>query len=320
MISKLQQQIINGYQISKQEALQLYEEADLEPLCQAANQIREFYCGNCFDICTIINGKSGKCTEDCKYCAQSAHYQVNTETYPLLPVQDVVEQAIYNHDKGVLRFSIVTSGRCLNDEEIKQVCHNYQQIGQSCSILLCASHGLLNKEQLTQLKEAGVVRYHNNLETSRRFFPSLCTTHSYADKLNTIKYAQQVGLNVCSGGIMGMGETVTDRIDLAFALKELGIRSVPINIFSPIPGTPLAHLPILSNNEFCRIVAVFRFILPQAALRLAGGRGLLPDKGRRVFASGANAAISGDMLTTEGISIEQDMIMLKSLGYEVSAL
>ncbi|MBP2664199.1 MAG: biotin synthase, partial [Firmicutes bacterium] len=172
-------------------------------------------------------------------------------------------------------------------------------------------------EQLQQLKAAGVARYHNNLETSRRYFPHICTTHTYDDKIATIKNALAAGLEVCSGGVMGLGETIEDRIAMALDLRSLGVKSIPVNVLNPIKGTPLGNTPKLTADEVARIVAVYRFILPDAAIRLAGGRGLLADKGKAVFQSGASAAISGDMLTTAGISISNDMALLKDLGFEV---
>lgn len=325
MIKKLKDKITNGYKITKEEALSLYEislysKEKLDALCHAANEIRKQYCGNDFDICTIINGKCGRCSEDCKYCAQSVHYPVDTENHPLLDTEPLLDGAKYNRDKGILRYSIVTSGRTLTGNELEQLCESYDKIHGNSDIALCASHGLLTYEQFIKLKNAGVVRYHNNLETSKRNFPNICNTHTYEDKIAAIKAAQKAGLTVCSGGIMGLGETMEDRISMAFDLRELGIKSMPINILNPIPHTPFENNTILSIEEVKTIVAVFRFILPDAALRLAGGRGLLADKGRSVFTSGANAAISGDMLTTSGISISYDMDMIKDLGFKIAKL
>lgn len=306
-----------GDLLTKEQAMRLVD-APLDELTAAANDIRRQFCGDEFDICTIINGKSGKCSENCKYCAQSSHYCTAVETYPLLPEADVVKEAKYNDDKGMLRFSIVTSGKALTDAEVDQVCDLYKAIHRETGIHTCASHGLLTYEQFKKLREAGVTRIHNNLETSRRNFPNICTTHTYDDKINAIKAAKQAGLNVCSGGIMGLGETMEDRIDMVLDIRELGIRSIPVNILNPIPGTPYEKLGVLTNDEVCRIVAIFRFLVPNASIRLAGGRGLLPDKGRRAFQSGANAAISGDMLTTSGISIDTDKAMLAELGYKAA--
>ena len=316
IVKILKEKVLNGEFINKNEAMQLVD-APLDELTNSANEIREYFCGDAFDICSIINGKSGKCSENCKYCAQSAHYCTETETYPLLDTETVLKEANYNSNKGVPRFSIVTSRKALTDKEVDEVCEIYRALRKETKSVLCASHGLLNYEQFCKLKEAGVERVHNNLETSRRNFPNICTTHTYDDKINTIKLAQKAGLNVCSGGIMGLGETMEDRIDMAIDIRDLGIRSVPVNILNAIKGTPYENTPKLSNDEICRIVAIYRFINPEASIRMAGGRGLLEDKGKKAFMSGANSAISGDMLTTSGISIDTDMAMLKELGYKV---
>lgn len=315
VIKQYYQKALSGAGLTGEELMELTEQP-LEPLREAADELRREICGNGFDLCTITNGKSGRCSEDCKYCAQSICYEAQTEEYPMISEHQIREEAAYNRAKGVLRFSVVTSGKRLSDGEVDRLCEAYKEAA-ACGISLCASHGLLTGEQLRKLKEAGVSRYHNNLETSRSFFPKICTTHTYDDKIRTIRLAQEAGLTVCSGGIMGMGETWEDRIRLALQLRELDIRSIPINVLNPIPGTPLEHREHLSGDEVNRIVAVFRFALPGASIRLAGGRGLLPDKGERAFRSGANAAISGDMLTTAGISVERDLEMLKNLGFEV---
>lgn len=307
--------VLNGGEITREEALYLYEQP-LEELCAGADRIRRQFCGSRFDLCTIINGKSGCCSENCKFCAQSAHNHTGAAEYPLLPAEEIVEQARLNHQQGVLRFSIVTSGKALPDGEVDQMCEVVRRIKDEVGISVCVSFGLLDEVQFRKLKEAGVDRVHNNLEASRRYFPQVCTTHTFEDKVRAIRAAQAAGLSVCSGGIMGLGETPEDRIDMAISLRELGIRSVPVNLLNPIPGTPLEGNRRLSQEEMRRIVAVYRFLLPNAFIRLAGGRGLLPDKGRGCFLSGANAAISGDMLTTAGITTETDLALLDELGYE----
>ncbi len=315
-IERLGNAVLQGKQISREEALWLYQQP-LEALCRKADEIRAHFCSNGFDICTIINGKSGRCSENCRFCAQSAHNHTGAEEYPLLPNEEILAQAKVNDAQGVLRYSIVTSGKRLSDEEVERMCHAVGQIRKETNIAVCISFGLLKEEQYRRLKEAGVTRVHNNLETSRRNFPNVCTTHTFDDKINAIRAAQAAGLSVCSGGIMGLGETVEDRIDMALTLRELGIRSVPVNMLNPIPGTPFAQNKKLTSEDMCRIVAVYRFLLPDASIRLAGGRGLLADKGKSCFRSGANAAISGDMLTTAGITVATDMELLKELGYEV---
>lgn len=291
MITTLQKKVINGGTLSREEAI-LLSSAQLEPLCEAADQIRRHFCGNAFDMCSIINGKSGKCPEDCKYCAQSSHYSADTAVYPLLSTDEILREAKANAADGILRFSIVTSGKRLSDQEVEQVCDSFRKIRETCGISLCASMGLLSQKQFKMLKSAGVVRYHNNLETSRRFFPHICTTHTYEDKIQAIRDARESGLTVCSGGIIGLGETMEDRIDMALTLRDLQIRSVPINVLNPIPGTPLEHNAPLPEDEVCRTAAIFRFLLPDSILRMAGGRGLMEDQGRRVFRSGANGAIT----------------------------
>lgn len=314
-IEKLKSKILSGDSCTKEEALGLYYQP-LDELCQAANEIRKQFCSNQFDICTIINGKSGRCSENCKFCSQSSHHHACVAEYPLLPAEKIIEDAKSNHEQGVLRYSIVTSGKRLSDIEIDEMCNAVKQIREQMGISVCISFGLLNKVQFKKLKEAGVTRVHNNLETSRRNFPNICTTHTFDDKINAIQAAQSAGITVCSGGIMGLGETWEDRIDMALTIRELGIKNVPINMLNPIPGTPFEKNEKLTNEDMRRIVAVYRFLLPSASIRLAGGRGLLSDKGEDCFLSGANAAISGDMLTTAGITIETDMKLLKKLGYE----
>ena len=316
---ELKEKILDGYIINKEDALLLLNE-DLDLLCQYADELREHFCKDSFDMCTIINGKSGKCSENCKYCAQSSHFNTSVEEYPLLDLETIKEDAKYNDEKGVLRYSVVTSGKRLSDKEVDTLCEVYEKIKKETKLSLCASHGLLSFENFQKLKAAGVTRYHNNLEASRNFFPQICTTHTYDDKINTIKAAQMAGLEVCSGGIMGLGETMEDRIDMALELREIGIKSIPVNILNPIKGTPMENNRPISKEEAQRIVAIYRFIIPQGTIRLAGGRGLLDDKGRAIFNSGANAAITGDMLTTAGITIDDDMSMLKELGYKVNMI
>ena len=311
--------VLGGYLINKEEGIWLYE-VPLEILRKQANRIREYYCGNRFDLCTIINGKSGRCSENCRFCAQSSHYHTTSKTYTLLSDETIIEDAKKNARQGVLRYSIVTAGRTLPDDEIDKMCETIKKIKNECKLSICASFGLLDQAQYQKLKSAGVERIHNNLETSERFFPSVCTTHSFQDKVKAIQAAQAVGLSVCSGGIMGLGECLEDRIDMALSLRALEIESVPINMLNPILGTPMENQPKMTLEELCKIVAIYRFILPKAFIRLAGGRGLLEDKGRLCFLSGANATISGDMLTTSGITVQRDKQMLKDLNYQLLVL
>ena len=315
-IETLCERVLSGETITREQAVELYNQP-LEPLCAAADRIRRTFCQDAFDLCTIINGKSGKCSENCKFCAQSAHNHTGAAVYPLLSAEEITAEAKKNDAQGVLRYSIVTSGKRLSDDEVEAMCEAVRQIRAETGISVCVSFGLLDQKQYEKLRDAGVTRVHNNLETSRRNFPNICTTHTYDDKIAAIRAAQAAGLTVCSGGIMGLGENVEDRIDMALTLRELDIHSVPVNVLNPISGPPLEHCIPLTEDEVRRIVAVYRFLLPDASIRLAGGRGLLHDKGRACFLSGANAAISGDMLTTAGITVETDRRMLQELGYEV---
>jgi len=315
LVSEMKEKVLEGVPITREEGV-LLSQAPLGELAGAADEIRRLVCGDGFDICTIINGKCGRCLEDCKYCAQSSHYHTAcTESYALLSTEELVKAAEYNAERGVLRFSIVTSGRKLSDGEIDRVCESIRAIRSETGIQVCVSFGLQSEEQFCRIHEAGAGRVHCNLESSARYFPYVCTTHTYADKIETVKAAKRAGMSVCSGGIIGLGETMEDRIDMALTARELGVKSVPVNVLNPIPGTPYEKNRPLTNEEVCRCVAVFRFLMPDASIRLAGGRGLLGDKGMACFKSGANAAISGDMLTTAGITVDTDMELIRQLGF-----
>lgn len=314
MINKLKNKVINEADITKEEAMSLID-APLEELCAAADEIRAHFCGSSFDLCSIINAKSGRCPENCRYCAQSAHYDTGCDVSPLVDIDEAVRTAKLNEESGILRFSLVTSGRHLTDNEVDSCCDIIRAIKKATNISICGSFGLLNEEQYRRLKEAGLTRVHNNLESSENFFPNVCTTHTHTDKLDAIHAAQAAGLKVCSGGIMGLGETMEDRIDMALELRELGILSIPVNMLNPIKGTPLENNAVLADDEMRRICAIYRFINPKASIRLAGGRGLMSDMGEGCFRSGANAAITMNMLTTSGITVKDDMQMLDKLGF-----
>lgn len=318
-IKALYNRVIGGYLITREEALFLYKE-DLGDLTRYADMIRDHFCGNQFDMCTIINGKSGLCSENCKFCAQSSHYNTGSKVYSLLSEEEILTDAKKNADQGVMRYSIVTAGRSLSDGEVDRMCQIIRRIKEEVHISVCVSFGLLKEDQFRRLKEAGAERVHNNLEASENFFPSVCTSHSFSDKVQAIRAAQAAGLDVCSGGIMGLGESIEDRIDMALSLRDLGIESIPVNMLNPIPGTPMEKYERLDEKEMQRIIAVYRFILPKAFIRLAGGRGLMSDKGKACFMSGANAAISGDMLTTAGITVDKDKKLLEELDYMIKPL
>lgn len=319
MTKQIKDKIINGIDITYNEALSLIN-APFDELLNCADEIREHFCKNIFDVCSIINAKSGRCSEDCKFCAQSAHYKTDISEYPLLDKDKIVKEALYMAEKGVLRFSIVTSGKALTDKDVDIIAEVIKEIKSKSNISICASLGLLSASNFEKLKNAGLERVHNNLEASKNYFPKVCSTHTFEDKVNALKKAVSSGLSVCSGGIIGLGETMHDRIDLAFSLKELGIKSVPLNILSNIKGTPYENNKKLSEDEILRTAAIFRFILPDAFIRLAGGRAQLSDSGKKAFLSGINAVITGDMLTTSGIYVDTDMQMIKDTGYIVELI
>ena len=311
MIAK---RIIDGERLKPDDDLKFLLTTPLDQLQEGARLIQSHFCGKRVDLCTIINGKSGRCGEDCKYCAQSARHHTGIDEYDFLPTEKILEVALADERAGVNRFSIVTSGRALSGKSFERAIEAYKVLHARLKLELCASHGILTAEQLQRLRAAGVKRYHHNLETSRRFFPHICTTHTYDDRIRTIKLAQAAGLEVCSGGIIGMGETWQDRIDLAFEVAALEIKSIPINILTAIKGTPLENLPPLMPEDILRTIAIFRYVNPTANIRLAAGRKFLPDGGASAFLHGASAAITGNMLTTSNTNIKSDLKLLSALG------
>lgn len=315
-VKKLAREIIDGRRLSKEDDLSFFKECNLEELCEGADLIREHFTGDKIDLCSIINGRSGRCPEDCKYCAQSAHNHTDCEVYDFLPQEKILEACALNEREGVDRFSIVTAGRALTGEEFDKAIEAYEAMRvEHPNIELCASMGFISLEQLKRLRKAGVTSYHHNIETSRRHFPNICTTHTYDQKLATLKLVKEAGLYVCSGGIIGMGEDFDDRIDMALDLFEAGADSIPINALMPIKGTPLEDYPRLTEDEILRTIAIFKYINPEADIRLAAGRALLTDDGIKAFKSGASASITGDMLTTVACAtIRSDKEMIKSIG------
>ena len=318
-IRKLAMEIVDGRRLTREDDLSFFKEASLQELCEGANEIRKKYCGNHVDLCAIINGRSGGCSENCKFCAQSAHHKTGVERYGFLDQEKIISDCEYHWKQGIDRYSIVTAGRTMEGEDLEKACAAYREMHDRFGIGLCASHGLVTREAFTKLKESGVDRYHENIETSRRNFPNICTTHSFEDKIRGIRWAHEAGLTVCSGGIIGMGESFEDRIDMALTLAEEKVESIPLNVLIPIKGTELADQEQLSGDEVLRTIAMFRFICPQADVRLAAGRNTMEHSGEKAFLSGANATITGDMLTTSGNNIRQDKEMLRQMGFELKA-
>lgn len=322
-IHQLKDRVLEGYLVTREDTAKLLsisieKEEELKELLQAANEIREKFCGNFFNLCTILNAKSGRCSENCRYCAQSAHFKTNADVYPLVSKEVALEAAKEVEVEGAHRFSLVTSGRGLQgkEEELDKLQDIYRYLKENTDLDLCASHGICSKEALQKLKDSGVKTYHHNLESSRRFYPTICTSHTFDDRVNTVKYAHEVGLQVCSGGIFGLGETEEDRIDMAFDLRELRVHSVPINILTPIPGTPLENNKEIDPKELLKDIAIYRFILPKVSIRYAGGRVKLGEYAKLGLEGGVNSALTGNFLTTTGNTIESDKKMIKELGYE----
>lgn len=322
-IKNIKEQILKGKEITFEEAEKLIsisidDKSSLDELFSSANEIREKFCGKRFDLCTIINAKSGKCSENCKYCAQSSHFKTNIDVYSLVSAEYALNEAKKVEEEGAHRFSLVTSGRGLEStsEELLKLETIYQVLREKTGLMLCASHGICDKETLVKLKEAGVTTYHHNLESSREFYPNICSTHTFEDRINTINAAKEAGLNVCSGGILGLGETPIDRIKMAFELKSLEVYSVPINVLTPIQGTPLENMPGVEPMELVKTMAVYRFILPKIYLRYAGGRVKLGELQRLGIKAGINSALTGNFLTTTGNTMESDKKMIKGEGYE----
>ena len=317
-INVLADKIINdGYRITREDDLSIFLTCDLDELLQGADRIRAVICGDKVDIFTIVNGRSGRCGEDCKFCAQSMRHNTGCEQYEFLDEDEIVALAKSNESELVDRYSIVTSGKSLAGESFEKVIKAFERLRKECRMDLCASLGFLTDEQFSRLVETGVTSYHANIETSRGYFPSICTTHTYEDKIDNIRRAQEAGLCVCSGGIIGMGESWEDRLDMAVSLAELGIESIPINALMPIAGTPLENMPQLTEDEILRTVAFFRFINPTANIRLAAGRAIMENNGERAFSGGASATITGNMLTTSSSTIRSDREMLERMGRNV---
>lgn len=304
--------------ITLEEMVRLAETSSTEELVTMATAATDKLRKKGFDTCSIINAKSGKCPENCRWCAQSAHFRTAVAEYPLLGTGQILSAAEESGRHGIGRFSFVTSGRKLNDAEVRSLCDTAKEIRKKCRISLCVSAGLLGKGQFMMLREAGVERCHCNLETAPSFFGELCTTHTQEQKIETLRNAREAGMDICSGGIVGMGETERQRIELAFVLRDLNVSSVPINVLNPIKGTPLENRPPFTEDELLRTISLFRLILPDAHLRFAGGVARFSEETLlKAYRCGINAAIMGDMLTTRGTDISSNINIIRKAGYEL---
>ena len=319
-IEEASRKVLGGEEIGPEEALRLSraDDGDIFSLLEGANRIREKFLGNEVDLCAIINAKSGYCPEDCIFCSQSTHHRTNIERFPLISAEEMLEAARRAAGMEAAGFGLVISGRGVNDKEVSVIGEGLRLIGEKLSLRRCASLGALTGERARLLKESGLQRYHHNLESSESFFPHICTTHSFSERLETVRVAKEAGLEVCSGGIFGLGETPEQRIELAFTLKELNVDSIPLNFLHPIPGTPcekmLSPLPL----DILKTIALFRFILPTKDIKVCGGR----EKNLRrlqplLFLAGANGILIGNYLTTPGQDPGADLEMIRDLGLKV---
>lgn len=325
-LEELSNKIIDGYAITRDEALQLSAmegEENILLLCQYADNIRQARCGNIVDLCSIVNIKSGNCSENCSFCSQSAHHQgKDSPVYGLKSREEILEYAKAAESAGAKRFCLVSQGRGIKynspkSNEFEEILATVKQIIAETKVKPCCALGEVTLEQAQALKEAGVTRYNHNLESSASFYDHIVTTHSWQDRVATVKNLKAVGIQACTGGIMGMGESWCDRIDLALSLRELEVESVPINFLNPREGTPLGNQEKLTPLEAVKVIAIFRFILPSQILRYAGGReAVLGDWQQQGLKSGINAMLIGNYLTTLGQSPEEDHQMLAELGLQ----
>ena len=318
-ISLLGKKVLGGEGLDQDEAGGLARAEGSEAVFELihwADKIRRKFKGEVIDLCAIVNAKSGRCSEDCAFCAQSSWYPTEAPNYPLLSAEELLESAHKAVKNKAGRFGIVTSGRGLsNPQELDRVCQVISTLSTAGKISPCASLGLLTPETARVLKQAGLKSYHHNIETAPSFYPSICTTHPFEARVETIRTAQAQGFRICSGGIFGLGETMEQRLEMAFTLRALGVDSIPVNFLNPIPGTPLEGRPSLLPLEILKIIALLRFILPQADIRTCGGR----EKGLRtlqplMYPAGCNGTMIGNYLTTEGRNPEMDIQEIKDLG------
>ncbi len=290
-------------------------EQELQELIKIADPLRKDHKGDTIFTCAIINAKSGACPEDCAFCAQSAHHKTEIDVYPLVSEDRIVRMAEEMKKSGATRFSIVTSGNRLKEREIESVANTIRLIREKVGIRVCASLGMLDENMARILKDAGLDRYHHNLETAKSFFPNICTTHAYGEDIETLWVAKNVGLKVCSGGIMGLGEGWEHRIELAFTLREIDVDSIPINFLNPIPGTRLQDMPLLAPTDALKAIAIFRIINPEKDITICGGREkVIREYQSDIFAAGANGIMIGNYLTTKGRGIKEDMEMIEKMG------
>ena len=320
-ILELQQKVLKRKGLSFDDALWLIRRPDDETLelLFAANELRDRFKGNRVKLCSIVNAKSGRCSENCMFCSQSAHHKTSVDVYPLISSGEMYKSASTSKANGATCFGIVTAGKGIKtDREIEEICKAVSKIDKTLDMDHCTSIGILSKAQLKKLKAAGLRKFHHNLEAAKSFFNKVCTTHSFEDRVRTVKAAKSEGLRVCCGGIFGLGESLAQRVELAFQLKDLDPESVPINILNPIKGTRAEKLRVMPPLEVLRLVATYRFVMPDKDIGIFGGRELsLGSLQPLMYIAGANMTLLGNYLTTSGNTPEQDLKMITDLGLEV---
>lgn len=320
-LTELTGRIISGQDITEDEAkrlLDITEQPDIISLMSFANKIRHQFKGSDIDTCAIINARSGKCSEDCRFCSQSVHYNTDIDVYPLVNDEEIVERAKEAIGFGAGRFGIVVSGKGVKgDDDRESLCKAISGLQSKAGLEPCASLGVLTPETARLFREAGLKRYHHNLETAESFFPEICSTHSYETRIDTIKVAKQEGFQVCCGGIFGIGESPAQRLEFAFTLKELDVDSIPLNFLNPIPGTPLEAAEPLHPMEILKTIALFRFVHPTKDIRICGGRqrNLRGIQGL-AYIAGANAVMIGNYLTVPGSDPALDLELIRDLMLE----
>lgn len=306
---------LSGGEIGREEALRLAEEAPLEDLLYWANLIRKTFKGESVSLCAIANAKSGLCGEDCAFCSQSGRWATQGPVHGMRAPEEIAESARRAEESGADEFGIVVSGRGPDEKDFDGILSAVRAVRAACGLEVHASAGKLSGDQIGALKEAGVARVNHNLETSERFFPSICTTHTWRERARSIEEALSAGMKVCAGGIFGMGEGWGDRVDMTLALRELGVDAVPVNFLHPVPGTPLGDRPRMPALEALRIIALLRFLMPRAEIRTCGGReAVLGQLQSVMFHAGASATLLGDYLTTRGRPPREDIDLIESLG------
>ena len=317
-IEKMMEKVLAGKNISFEEAQTLLSTTDIQTLARCANIITRKFNGDIVDMESLINAKSGSCPEDCSFCAQSAFYDTGISKYSLLPIEKLVERAKNAKEGGSTSFCLVCAYRSAPEKDFEQLCESISQIKNRVGIEVNVSLGFMTFERALKLKSIGVKRYNHNLETAKSYFSQICRTHEYEDRVNTAKIVKEAGLELCCGGIIGMGESHLQRLELAFSLADLNPDEVPINILIPQKGTPLMFNNNLTNDDIVKTIAVWRFIMPKTILKIAGGREVhLEDNGKYILQGGANGIISGGYLTTGGNKHNKDIEMIKEIGLKV---